>query len=663
MKTNDYLNAEISLFSRCFETEPVMGITVQDFISTIKSPPPETIEKVKEIRRLTALSKDKKDKHDLAAAKIKDTLPSVTLSGAIAGKSKQAMQEGRMAHSGLIQLDIDAKDNIGRDPFAVRDAIGKDEYVLAAFISPSGNGVKALVCVPQCATEEQHKQAWHSMSEYFRDTYDLAACTSTKNSGRMCFMSHDPDCVVNLSAKTLPITEKPKEKKAEAPQVKNGSKYTLADLAEMIAPIPRQEYGVWLELCSGAWNEFGEAATPILKAQWAEEKEGEYKEKYRHRLEEITLGTVIHHARKHGWSDRATAEDFDNEEMPDTKDTKRDKLRFECIHHDDLEDGESAFDFVENLLTDGAASVIYGASNTGKTFFAIDLGAHVATGREWMGKEVEQGAVIYIALEGEQGAKNRIRAMQLCGKLPKGAPFFLCFSPINLLDSDHPEAIKRMIKSVSTAAGLPVRFVIIDTMARAMAGGDENSGESMGLAVSTIDSVRKSTGAHVCIIHHSGKDVARGARGHSSLRAAIDTEIEVIHPEGDIYRTASVVKQRDLATIAPLVFSLEPVNVGINRRGKVESSCIVKAENSIMAHVKGKAGAKKQFTCEMILELLPQPTVKAWQIAAKDEHGMSKDTFGDRKRECASLWHCLGNQIVLKPLENKEKWDNGEIDF
>jgi hypothetical protein len=99
--------------------------------------------------------------------------------------------------------------------------------------------------------------------------------------------------------------------------------------------------------------------------------------------------------------------------------------------------------------------------------------------------------------------------------------------------------------------------------------------------------------------------------------------------------------------------------VGRNRRGKPITSCVVKAEDSMMAHTKGKAGAKKKFTCEMILELLPQPTVKAWGKAANEAHGMSSDTFGDRKRECVSQWENVGNQIIAKPLKEKGKWGNG----
>jgi len=42
---------------------------------------------------------------------------------------------------------------------------------------------------------------------------------------------------------------------------------------------------------------------------------------------------------------------------------------------------------------------------------------------------------------------------------------------------------------------------------------------------------------------------------------------------------------------------------------------------------------------------------------------MKGDTFHDRKRECADRWEKVGNQIVLKPLQNKEKWANGEMSF
>ena len=297
------LDAKISVLIDQFNAIPVGAITVREFLAKIRDPKAKHVPKIEKIRELSALSKTKKDKHDIAASKIKDTLPSVTLSGEItAGKrEKNALQEGRMVHSGLIQLDIDAKDIGDRDPIAVRDEIGKDEHVLAAFLSPSGKGVKALVRVPQCATDEQHKDAWQSMSEYFMERYKLEADTSTKDSSRLFYLSHDPHCIDKVTARELPIIVKPKEKKAEPPQVRNDSKFTLSDLAEMIAKIPRPVYADWLAICSGAWNTFGHDATPILAARWAEDEAGEYDRKYSQRTSEHTIATVIHHAKENGW--------------------------------------------------------------------------------------------------------------------------------------------------------------------------------------------------------------------------------------------------------------------------------------------------------------------------------------------------------------------------
>jgi hypothetical protein len=299
--SENLLDAKISVVLNQSDTEASGEITVREFLAKIRDAKAGHVAKIEKIRSLSALSKTKKDQHDIAAANIKDTLPNVILSGVITGKRKQAMQEGRMAHSGLIQLDIDAKDIGNRDPLAVRDTIGKDEHVLAAFLSPSGKGVKALVRVPQCATDEQHKAAWQSMSEYFATTYELEADTNTKDAGRLFYLSHDSHCIAKLSARELPITTKPKEKKPDAPRVKNESNFTLADLAGMIAKIPRPAYADWLAICSGAWNTFGQDATPILKAQWAEDKHGEYDEKFPQRTSEHSIATVIHHAKAYGW--------------------------------------------------------------------------------------------------------------------------------------------------------------------------------------------------------------------------------------------------------------------------------------------------------------------------------------------------------------------------
>jgi hypothetical protein len=131
--------------------------------------------------------------------------------------------------------------------------------------------------------------------------------------------------------------------------------------------------------------------------------------------------------------------------------------------------------------------------------------------------------------------------------------------------------------------GRSVKLVVIDTLSRALAGGNENAPEDMGALVAAMDLIRAETGACVLFIHHSGKDAAKGARGHSLLRAAIDTEIEVRADEGTGAKTASVVKQRDMARGGVYGFRLEQVTLGQNQYGEDVTTCVVLAEEARQA--------------------------------------------------------------------------------
>lgn len=244
---------------------------------------------------------------------------------------------------------------------------------------------------------------------------------------------------------------------------------------------------------------------------------------------------------------------------------------------DEAQPNLAADDFVEGMLTSGAMSVIYGPSNCGKTFFVLDLALHVAWGREWRGRQIDQGAIVYLSLEGAQGIRNRISAFRKHHKLDKEhLPFVAMPKPIDLLDSDADvAAVIQLVEYVAAHKRLPVRMVVVDTLSRAMAGGNENSPEDMTALIGNCDRIRDATGAHVCIIHHSGKDEAKGARGHSSLRAATDTEIEIKRDARLTRSTVRVAKQRDLEAGDPFDFTLKPVALGTNRRNKDVTSCVV----------------------------------------------------------------------------------------
>ena len=113
-------------------------------------------------------------------------------------------------------------------------------------------------------------------------------------------------------------------------------------------------------------------------------------------------------------------------------------------------------------------------------------------------------------------------------------------------------------------------LVVVDTLARSMGAGDENTAKDAALFVRNCDLIREATGAHVMVIHHTGKDEDRGARGSSALRSAVDNEIQVTSEWEIISR-----KQRDQETPEPLNFKLRSVTLGMDEDGEPVTSAVV----------------------------------------------------------------------------------------
>lgn len=241
----------------------------------------------------------------------------------------------------------------------------------------------------------------------------------------------------------------------------------------------------------------------------------------------------------------------------------------------DVKPATGAAYLVKTILGRNTLAVIFGESNSGKTFFALDLALHVAQGRAWRGLRVHGGLCIYVAGEGSHSVLNRLTAYrQHVAPDASGAPFAVLPTAVNLLSAGDLIELVDAIRAAEAEAGETAVLIVIDTLARAMAGGSENDSEDMGNLVRAADLLRETFGATVLFVHHSGKDQTRGARGHSSLRAAIDTEIEVNGLEGT--RTARVTKQRDLGTGEGYAFDLEAVTLGHDEDGDPITSCVVR---------------------------------------------------------------------------------------
>ena len=237
----------------------------------------------------------------------------------------------------------------------------------------------------------------------------------------------------------------------------------------------------------------------------------------------------------------------------------------------------SASYMVKGWLGRSQMSVVYGPSNVGKSFFCLDVAFCIAADIEWQGAKVRGGPVLYLATEGGNAFHNRVVALRDEYK-KTGVRLAVRPSPIDLL---RPEAdLARLIElcqSIEAEVGAPLSMIVVDTLSRAMAGGDENGPTDMTAFIANLDALRNATGAHIMIVHHSGKDTAKGARGHSSLRAATDTQVE-LEVDGKI-RTATATKQRDLEPQEPIVFQLKVHELGRDEDGDAVTTCTITEAN------------------------------------------------------------------------------------
>lgn len=288
--------------------------------------------------------------------------------------------------------------------------------------------------------------------------------------------------------------------------------------------------------------------------------------------EYTTMGSVMLMIREAGGEtglETASADEF--EILPEPKGG-----RFNIRSHSDFAGQvRSVRWIVKDFLPAATLGVLFGESGSGKTFASYDLCAAVCRGIEWNGKRVTKGRVLYVVAEGVAGFVNRIKAYcHQQGIKPSDVDMDVIsdLTP-NLLE---PAQITDLIKDIKQRE--PYDLIVMDTFAQVMPGANENSGEDVGKALAECKRIHRHTGAMVLLVHHSGKDASKGARGWSGLRAAADVELEVLR--SDELRSISVTKLKDGQDGAQIGFKLHTVILGEDEDGDDITSCIVEYTNT-----------------------------------------------------------------------------------
>ena len=203
--------------------------------------------------------------------------------------------------------------------------------------------------------------------------------------------------------------------------------------------------------------------------------------------------------------------------------------RWQWLHADCLDTLPAVRWLIPDEIPEQALVVLFGASGAGKSFVALDYSLQIA----------QQHPVLYIAAEGHAGYANRKIAW--CKHHGSGAGqlyFPETNTVIALLDE---RTVQDFIASVTP---LRPKFIVFDTLAWCMTGGDENSTGDMQRLITHCRQIQTATGASVLLVHHTGKSGA-SERGSSALRGGADMMIEMTNDDDVITLSCSKSKETE----------------------------------------------------------------------------------------------------------------------
>ncbi|MBV2134068.1 helicase RepA family protein [Pseudomonas sp. MAP12] len=257
---------------------------------------------------------------------------------------------------------------------------------------------------------------------------------------------------------------------------------------------------------------------------------------------------------------------------------------------------------IESYIEADALAVLYGPPGKGKSFLALDMSCCIATGQPFHGHDVKPGAVFYIAGEGHNGLARRLRAWAQHNDTEMPVLLFMSEAPTDLASASNAAKVAEAVQQLADRTGETPALIVIDTMARNF-GGDENSATDVGQFIRNADALRRHWKATVLIVHHSGKNGERGARGSSALKGAADAEYEVSRSEDDQLIRLTPRKMKDAEEPPPLAFELIGVPVRDDAGSLVGGAALKLAQHSEPDPVTKQLGKHQKAALDVLQQM------------------------------------------------------------
>jgi AAA domain len=298
-------------------------------------------------------------------------------------------------------------------------------------------------------------------------------------------------------------------------------------------------------------------------------------------------------------------------------------------------DLESKF-VIHDVVPYQALGEIYAPPGGGKTAISADMGLHIAAGRQYRGRRTEQQPVVYIALEGHNGIDNRIAAArQHLGLDGQDIPFALIKIRADFRVKETAQRVAANVKAMIAHFGFqkPNPVIFVDTFQAALGpGGNDCNPEHVTMLIENVKDELIGIGCTVVVVHHTGKDAAKGSRGWSGLLGALDFELEIDRKKDARFMYLS--KQRDGSDEQPaFCYRLHGLELGRNQYGEPVTAVVVEHLSDAEGTAKGnRLTPTAQSALNVLWKIIKGETGQAWPLHGCP--GMMCTIMGVWKKAC-----------------------------
>ena len=296
--------------------------------------------------------------------------------------------------------------------------------------------------------------------------------------------------------------------------------------------------------------------------------------------------------------------------------------RFKLVHIGEVGKRDPPDWLVEGAIPKADLAMMFGPPGSGKSFVALDLAFSIATGYTWFNMKTVQGPVGWIAAEAAGAMRNRARAYaQARGIVLDNTDLWIMEQSMSLMSAEDSEALTHVMQEIK-----PV-IIFVDTLAAASGGADENSGADMNKVLDNCRRLHEATGALIMLIHHSGKDKSRGARGWSGMNAAVRAEFRLTHKEGSPIRIMETTKLSEGIEGQQFPFKLQPVPIDFDED---ITSCVVEPlDVSVLEgdSAINRLGPTQQVVFDAVTELVTEHLDEGGAIPIQQVYDVAVDAM------------------------------------